>query len=508
MLGGVRARHQFVGAAAVVVLALSLPATGVAATSSRPPAVASPVGRALSAAQARRLTAPVGTRARAGRPTDAAESTNWSGLAETGSGFEGVSGTWVVPTVQESDALGIVAQWVGVDGDGNESLIQTGTAEDSYGDTDAWFELLPEDPVSVGIANAPVMPGDTMVATIHETATSGVWEVYLADTTQDWYFDQTMAYSGPGTSAEWVVEAPTIFSGIAALADFTPTTFEQTSVYGDFGPSGTTWYGTDMDATNEIDMVDARTGTVIAYPSAPTTDATVGQDFTDTYQAPPTPPAPPELHELTPTSDYQLSTVIDVNYAATDATSPIASFDVRYDVEPWNRPTSGGYVYPAAWQGTRVRHQTLVGRPGNDYCFSLRAHTKAGQTSRWSADRCTSIPLGALSMRALAPHEWVKAHAPGYLLHSYAETTVGGAQLELNGSWGQLDLIATKCPTCGIVQVWANGALVAQFNTHADKVEHHHVFRVPNFPYDRTKVIVTNLVPHETVIIEGVAVLP
>lgn len=502
-----RSRHQFVGVLAVVVLALALPATEVAATSRRPHAVTSAVGRALSAAQARRLTQRVGTRARAGRPTDAAESTNWSGLAEVGSGFEGVSGTWVVPTVQEADSPDLVAEWVGVDGDGNESLIQTGTAEDSFGDTDAWFELLPEDPFSVGIANAPVMPGDTMVASIHETATSGVWEVYLADTTQDWYFDQTMAYSGPETSAEWVVEAPTTYSGIAALANFGTTTFEQTSVYGDLGPSGTTWYGTDMDATNEIDMVDPATKTVIAYPSAPTTDAVVGQDFTDTYQAPPTPPAPPMLRELTPTSDYQLSTVIDVNYTATDATSPIASFDVRYRAEPWNRPSAGGYVYPPLWQGTRVRHQTLIGHPGEQYCFSLRVHTKAGQTSHWSADRCTSIPLGALSLRTLAPHQWVKAHAPGYFLNSYAVTSVAGAQLELNGSWGQLDLIATECPTCGIVQVWANGALVAQFNTHADTVEHHHVFRVPTFPYARTRVIVKNLVPHETAIIEGVAVL-
>ena len=39
-------------------------------------------------------------------------------------------------------------------------------------------------------------------------------------------------------------------------ADFGTVDFSQTEIYGDFGSSGTSWYSTDMDADNEIAMVN------------------------------------------------------------------------------------------------------------------------------------------------------------------------------------------------------------------------------------------------------------
>src|ERR1019366_1496474 len=89
------------------------------------------------------------------------ETTNWSGYVDTGPQFTGVSGQWVVPAVQPSQASEFSATWVGVDGATNASLIQTGTAQETYGgstDYYAWYEILPANSVAVWA----VSPGDHM----------------------------------------------------------------------------------------------------------------------------------------------------------------------------------------------------------------------------------------------------------------------------------------------------------------------------------------------------------
>ncbi len=55
-------------------------------------------------------------------------STNWSGEAETGQedGFSSISGSWTVPEVSGA-ATSFSASWIGIDGFGNITLIQTGT---------------------------------------------------------------------------------------------------------------------------------------------------------------------------------------------------------------------------------------------------------------------------------------------------------------------------------------------------------------------------------------------
>ena len=70
------------------------------------------------------------------------ETTNWSGYVATGAQFTGVSGTWVVPSVQPSDSTQASATWIGIDGFSNDSLIQTGTEQITSGGStayDAWY---------------------------------------------------------------------------------------------------------------------------------------------------------------------------------------------------------------------------------------------------------------------------------------------------------------------------------------------------------------------------------
>jgi Peptidase A4 family len=165
---------------------------------------------------------------------------NWSGYAETGT-FSGVSGTWTVPAVSATSSSTYSSAWIGVDGFNDDNLIQTGTEEDYYSGAahyDAWWEILPAAETEISTRSYPVTPGDRMSASIYETSqtqttgggggflhrqtqTEHVWDIKIADTTKGWSFSTSQGYSGAGSSAEWVMEAPEVGSRIATLAHYT-----------------------------------------------------------------------------------------------------------------------------------------------------------------------------------------------------------------------------------------------------------------------------------------------
>jgi hypothetical protein len=161
------------------------------------------------------------------------QSTNWSGYALEGGGFTGIQGTFnvpsLVPQVSQSDA----SEWVGIDGVSNSDLIQAGVHEIDVNGTPstyAWWEVLPdvEQPIAM-----PVNPGDSVTVQIKKTG-AGRWSIVIADTTSGLTYLHTVSgYTGPGTSAEWIVEAPSYGKNIANLGQYTPNvSFTQLGVTG------------------------------------------------------------------------------------------------------------------------------------------------------------------------------------------------------------------------------------------------------------------------------------
>jgi hypothetical protein len=162
-------------------------------------------------------------------------SSNWSGYAVANGPYNSVSGQWVVPTVTATKGATYSATWIGIDGFNNSDLIQTGTEQDyssSGAQYAAWWEILPA--AETPIAN-PVSPGDVMSATITND-NNGDWTITLRDVTKGWTFTTVQTYSGPGASAEWIEEAPTVGGRVATLAHYGQTTFDQGSVNG-VGPN-------------------------------------------------------------------------------------------------------------------------------------------------------------------------------------------------------------------------------------------------------------------------------
>ena len=147
-------------------------------------------------------------------------SPNWSGYWLGGGPFTAVSGTFNVPNLHATPTETTVAEWVGIDGATNSSLIQAGALE-RYDPTTslvhvfAWWEILPAPATPIAMT---VSPGDQIDVTITQLAGT-LWQISLDDQTSGRRFTTNQTYTGPGASAEWIVEAPTSAS-TGALEDF------------------------------------------------------------------------------------------------------------------------------------------------------------------------------------------------------------------------------------------------------------------------------------------------
>jgi hypothetical protein len=200
---------------------------------------------------------------------DTAFSTNWSGYAaETNlsspasNAVTKVSGSWTVPTVTgRTNAYSSV--WVGIDGYSSPSVEQLGTEQDTTksGATRyyAWWEMYPNP--SVLISGMTISPGDSISASV--SYNSGAFTLQMTDNTTHQSFKTTQSATAQRSSAEWIVEAPSSFSGILPLANFGTANISgaQATINGTTGAiDNGSWQNTS------IDMV-SRSGTVIAHTS-------------------------------------------------------------------------------------------------------------------------------------------------------------------------------------------------------------------------------------------------
>jgi len=169
-------------------------------------------------------------------------SANWSGYVLSGGPFTTVTGTFDVPSIGAASADTGVAEWVGLDGasPSDTALIQAGVQE-AYDfatgtvRTYAWWEVLP---ALETVVSLPVQPGDRVTVSLTQIG-AGQWDIEIEDDSTGQTFATTQAYTGPGATAEWIVEAPT--SGLTGtpmtLADYQPdVTFTGLRVTGTQGP--------------------------------------------------------------------------------------------------------------------------------------------------------------------------------------------------------------------------------------------------------------------------------
>lgn len=201
---------------------------------------------------------------------------NWSGYAKSGS-YSTATAQWVVPSVSATKSASYSSAWVGIDGFTNSDLIQTGTESDYYNGAahyNAWWEILPapETPIS----SFAVHPGDVMSASIRNNG-NGTWSITISDS-KGGSFTTAQQYSGPGTSVEWIEEAPTVGGRVATLAHYSSPDL--------FDPGTANGVSPGLTVNDSGVMVQKRVQ--VSTPSAPDSE---GDGFNVSYGA--TAPAAP-----------------------------------------------------------------------------------------------------------------------------------------------------------------------------------------------------------------------
>jgi Peptidase A4 family len=158
-------------------------------------------------------------------------SDNWSGYAASGGSYPSVSSNWVQPSVNCGSEDTYSSFWVGLDGDGTDSVEQTGTEADCSGGSpqySSWYEMYPAYPVTY---SDDVEPGDSMSASV-TTDGSGNFTLTITDNSQGWTETQNQSSSSAQDgSAEVIAEAP-YSNGVLPLSDFGTVDFTGSTVDG------------------------------------------------------------------------------------------------------------------------------------------------------------------------------------------------------------------------------------------------------------------------------------
>ncbi|MGG5258185.1 hypothetical protein [Phycicoccus avicenniae] len=179
-----------------------------------------------------------------------------------------------------------------------------------------------------------------------------------------------------------------------------------------------------------------------------------------------------------------LGSTVTVTYGASD-TAGVSSYDVRVRSAAWSSTAFSAHSQPAAWSGRTARSVTVSLASGTEYCFSVRARDRVGNTSAWSAERCTAR---ALDDRALAAGTgWTRAGSSSASAGTVTRTTTAGRVLTRTRTVARRVLVvATTCPTCGTLDVFLGSTRVGSVSTRSSTTRARQVLALPLLPSVRS----------------------
>jgi hypothetical protein len=173
------------------------------------------------------------------------DSLNWSGYVvrpAKGTLINGVASTFIVPKAGLAPP-GFAATWAGIGGYNSSDLVQAGVAEQSAPNSPlgpqyyAWYELLPASETQLtncsGERSCAVSPGQVVTVTIDRAATSS-WTIVVADAGH-WRWSKTVRYASTRSSAEWILEAPSLVAAPTTLAPVGTVHFGPLATYTENG---------------------------------------------------------------------------------------------------------------------------------------------------------------------------------------------------------------------------------------------------------------------------------
>jgi Peptidase A4 family len=159
-------------------------------------------------------------------------STNWSGYSAINGRYTSVSANWTQPAASCTSQATYSSFWVGLDGDGSNTVEQTGTSADCSGGAPryyAWFEMYPKFPVNLSLA---IRPGDSMSGSV-TTSGNGRFTLAIRNNSTGGTFTTTQTLKRARlASAEAIAEAPSSSGGVLPLTNFGTVSFSAVTVNG------------------------------------------------------------------------------------------------------------------------------------------------------------------------------------------------------------------------------------------------------------------------------------
>ena len=208
---------------------------------------------------------------------------NWSGYADTGTGFSRLSAKWTEPKVSScstSGPLKAVVFWVGIDGFSSKTVEQGGTGALCGGGQKliyfTWWEMFPTNNIQpVGVT---LKPGDKISASVVRSGTKYTIKVTDSTTAGNSFTTAPQTCSTcKNSSAEWIGERPSTSSGPTPLAQFGTWTVTAAAV-----KAGTKSGTIKTFPDDQITMFNKPGGHVLAQPGALNS---AGNSFKDVWKA-------------------------------------------------------------------------------------------------------------------------------------------------------------------------------------------------------------------------------
>jgi hypothetical protein len=182
----------------------------------------------------------------------------------------------------------------------------------------------------------------------------------------------------------------------------------------------------------------------------------------------------PVSRVVSPTFETTTAGTTTLKYTATDNIAT-ASYDVRYRKASY---LSGFGAYIQPWTATTATSVNLTLDPGYEYCVSVRARDKLANIGAWSPEKCFARPMDDRALAAPTAG-WTRPSWSAFYLNTATQTASYGASLTRTVQGKRFYLVATKCPTCGLVAAYAGGKYIGAVNLAASTTQRQAVIPLP-----------------------------
>ncbi|WP_380165362.1 hypothetical protein [Jannaschia sp. R86511] len=243
-------------------------------------------------------------------------------------------------------------------------------------------------------------------------------------------------------------------------------------------PYSSTVYDTRSDRTSHI--------TTISTPTAGQYRVRVVARLGDWAESTPTSttrlPGPDLVPpRVTGTSLPAAATGTSVRYAFTGADDRwrFEGFQVRVRSARARQPL-GAWTYPTPWAALphTATGVTVALAEGETRCVQVRVKDLDGNRSAWSVERCTTRAVDDRHLVAAGTH--ARQTPSTAMMRTVTRLDRRGSHVRLSANrTDAVWLVATRCPTCGVVEVMNDGVVLARVDLRSPSTRAQQVVRVP-----------------------------